>query len=341
VRNTIPLYLDMAIVAIAIASIIIRSFFMRTRQARWFTLLVTCFCAADLIKMGLVNDLLTGVLDARAVRVLAQIFTVAAAFVAFAAVRDAETTWEGQSRRAARRMIVRVAGCWCATSFLLIGIDLVAADRTGPIELASPGWSIFYFAVYAGAILCADGYALARVVAALRSHQRGERPPAALSLTTLAIFVTTGLNSVSLLWYAIASAAGRIGPAERLQRDSNGNLFAYFTLGITIVSIIGLINWFVRRRGEDSDLASAMRGLPIVWKRLVTQVPSVRLTPTSPLDRDEAVVRMVTECIDALVILHHAEDGTTGVAYSAIGPSEVLRLARAADPKRAVPSLEV
>lgn len=326
-RNTIPLQLDLAIVLIAVIAIVVRSIFMRTRQARWFTLLVICFCAADLVKMGFVNDLLTSSLDARAVRVLAQIFTIAAAFISFAAVRDAETSWEGRPRRATTRTIRKVSGWWLATSALLTGIDLAAGDRTKPIELASPGWSVLYFAVYAGAILIADGYALARVVAALRSRQQEQRPPLALSFTTVAIFVTTGLNSASLLWYAIASAAGRIGPAERLQRNSNGNLFAYFTLGIAVLSIVGLVNWFARRRGEDSDLSSAMRGLPILWRRLVDEVPAVRLIPTSPLDRDEAVVRMVSECIDALVILHHVKPDRAGLVPAAIGPGEVLRLA--------------
>lgn len=330
-RNTIPLWLDLFIVLAAFAIVAARAMLMRSASARWFTVLVACFAVADLIKMGVVNDALVSLTDARAVRVAAQIFTIAAALVAAAAVRDARTAWAGRSVPRTRRIILRAFAVWLATSAVLIVLDAAAGDRELPIEAASPGWSIAYFVVYAGAIVLGDGYALAHVILALRSHDRNERPPAAIVATGIGIFVTTGLNSLSLLWYAVAHAMGTIGTAERLQRDSNGNVFAYFTLGMTAIALVGLVNWSARQRPADSDLASALRGLPILWQQLVERVPSVRLDPSVPLDRDEATVRMITECIDALVSLHGRGDdlGQNDVATT---PAEVLRLARQVDP---------
>lgn len=117
---------------------------------------------------------------------------------------------------------------------------------------------------------------------------------------------------------------------ERLQRNSNGNVFAYFTLGMTAIALVGLVNWSARQRPTDSDLASALRGLPILWQQLVEQVPSVRLDPAVPLDRDEATVRMITECIDALVQLR--SNGDEGQNDLAPAPAEILRLAQRVDP---------
>lgn len=329
-RNTIPLWLDILIVVAAFAIVAARAMVMRSASALWFTALVTCFAVADLIKMGAVNDALVSLTDARAVRVAAQIFTIAAALVAAAAVRDARTAWAGQSVRRTRRILLRALAVWLATSAMLICLDTAAGDRTQPIEAASPGWSIAYFVVYAGAIVLGDGYALAHVILALRSHDHRERPPGAIIATGIGIFVTTGLNSLSLLWYAAAYAMGTIGTAERLQRNSNGNVFAYFTLGMTAIALVGLVNWSARQRPTDSDLASALRGLPILWQQLVEQVPSVRLDPAVPLDRDEATVRMITECIDALVQLR--SNGDEGQNDLAPAPAKILRLAQRVDP---------
>lgn len=328
-RNHIPDALDLAIVIFAWAVVGLRVVYMRSAEARWFTLLVGCFALADLIKVGVVNDLLTDWVDARAVRVAAQIFTVAAAFVAAAAVRDARTAWAGRQKKVAGRILAPIGLAWLVTATVLVTLDILAGDRGRPIEVAAAGWSVAYFAVYAGTILCADGYALVSVATAFKSHASRERPPIAISMTAFAIFVTTGLNAVSLLWYAVASALGRIGAAERLQRDSNGNVFAYFTLAMATLALIGLLNWSAQRRDRESKLASSMRGLPVLWEQLTEQVPTVRLGPMIGLDRDEAAVRMITECIDALVILAPPEE-----RHQVPGPGEVLRLARDLDPVR-------
>ena len=337
-RNHIPTALDLAIVIFAWGVVGVRLLYMRSTEARWFTLLLGCFATADLIKVGLINDLLTTAFDARAVRVAAQIFTVAAAFVAAAAVRDARTAWAGRPRNVAGRALVPIGLAWIATAATLGTLDFLAGDRDSPIEAAAAEWSVGYFAVYAGTILCADGYALASVVVAFKSHSAHERPPIAISMTAFAIFVTTGLNAVSLLWYAVASALGRVGAAERLQRDTNGNVFAYFTLAMATLALIGLLNWTAQRRDRETELASSMRGLPVLWKQLTDRAPSVRLGSPGGLQRDEAVVRMITECIDALVVLSPSSDEERQVT----SPSEILRRARELDPARhARPALGV
>lgn len=328
-RNHIPTALDLAIALFAWAVVSVRVIHMRSVEARWFTLLVGCFASADLIKVGVVNDLLTGLFDARTVRVAAQILTVAAAFVAAAAVRDARSAWSGRPRKAARRALAPIGLAWCVTTMTLVTIDILAGDRDKPIESAAACWSVTYFAVYAGAILCADVYALACVAIAFKAHPPHERPPNAISMTAFAIFVTTGLNAASLLWYALASALGRVGAAERLQRDSNGSVFAYFTFVMATLAFIGLLNWTAQRRDRENELASSMRGLPVLWKELTHQAPSVRLEPTGRFDRDEAAVRMITECIDALVAL-----SAQGEGREIPGPGEILKRARGLDPAR-------
>ncbi|MFW0797654.1 DUF6545 domain-containing protein [Gordonia sp. CPCC 205515] len=334
-RNTIPMWLDVSIAVLTLVVVALRLVLMRSPGARWFTFLVACFGGAHLIKMGVTNDLLTSLVDPRAVRVAAQVLTVAAAFVAAAAVRDARTGWAG--RKVTQRIVIRMCVVWVIASTTLLCLDVAAGNRHVHIEEASPGLAVAYFAVYAGTILLGDGYALVHVMLALRTHEPRERPPTAIVFTGVLIFVTTGLNSASLLWYAVANALGDIGTAEQLQRDSNGNLFAYFTLGMSAIALLGLVNWSARQR-TDSPFGAALRGLPILWEDLTSQVPSVRLEPSVELDRDESIVRMVTECLDALLLLDRPT--AAGASKEDISPSEVLRLARLVDPESPSRGLE-
>ena len=103
------------------------------------------------------------------------------------------------------------------------------------------------------------------------------------------------------------------------------------------LALIGLLNWTAQRRDRKTELASSMRGLPVLWRQLTEQAPSVRLGSPGGLDRDEAVVRMITECIDALVVLSPSSE-----ERQVPSPSEILRRARELDPARqARPALGV
>jgi hypothetical protein len=100
------------------------------------------------------------------------------------------------------------------------------------------------------------------------------------------------------LWYAIRAAAGDIGPVEQFQRNSNGNLFAYFTLVVALVGAAAVIR---RTSGDNAVTRSSVNvtELQVLWHDLTDAAPHVKLD-MKDLDPDARTVRMITECIDAL-----------------------------------------
>ncbi|PQP19006.1 hypothetical protein C5613_31385 [Rhodococcus opacus] len=261
---------------------------VRSRHARIVTVLILCFTAVDTLKAGPINDALTFYLDARTVRLAAHVLCVIAAAVA---------AWAAAS--AAKRLRpARLAAGVVTASAVLIVFDGLAGQRDRVIEAVHPqGIAVAYFTIYAGSIVVFEAYAATVLAAAIRTD-RPNRGLLAPSATVVALFLATGLNALTLLWYAIRAAAGDIGPVEQFQRNSNGNLFAYFTLVVALVGATAVIR---RTSGESAVNRSSVNvtELQVLWRDLTDAAPHVKLD-MKDLDPDARTVRMITECIDTL-----------------------------------------
>ncbi len=298
-RNDLPLWLDASIVAIAWATVLTRFAVMRS-VAHLFTLLIACFALVDTIKFGPMNDWAVGLADERSVRVAAHILCVAAALVAATAAHISRDRHRNHSSWWAANLVLLVA-----VSVILVVLDQVAGgDRNTSIEEASAGTSVAYFVVYAGAIVLWDLYALVVVLVSLRQGDHERRPSTAISAAAVLLFFTTGVNALTLLWYSFSSWQGKISAAERLQRDSNGNLFAYFTLGLCVIGLVGLASWILRGRQHGPTLTGEwIRVLPTVWEVVTDRAPQVRLPGIAAMPPDTRLVRQITETIEALHFL--------------------------------------
>ena len=287
-RNHLPLALDLGILIFAWIVVISRFGLVRSRHARIVTVLILCFTAVDTLKAGPINDALTFYLDARTVRLAAHVLCVIAAAVA---------AWAAAS--AAKRLRpARLSSGVVAASAGLIALDGLAGQRDHVIEAVHPqGIAVAYFTIYAGSIVVFEAYAATVLAAAIRTD-RPNRGLLAPSATVVALFLATGLNALTLLWYAIRAAAGDIGPVEQFQRNSNGNLFAYFTLVVALVGAAAVIR---RTSGDNAVTRSSVNvtELQVLWHDLTDAAPHVKLD-MKDLDPDARTVRMITECIDAL-----------------------------------------
>ncbi|MEU2004523.1 DUF6545 domain-containing protein [Rhodococcus sp. NPDC019627] len=261
---------------------------VRSRHARIVTVLILCFTAVDTLKAGPINDILAACLDARTVRLAAHVLCVIAAAVA---------AWAAASA-ANRLRPARLTSGVVAASAGLIALDGLAGQRDHVIEAVHPqGIAVAYFTIYAGSIIVFEAYAATVLAAAIRTDKpnRGLLAPSA---TVVALFFATGVNALTLLWYAIRASAGDIGPAEQFQRNSNGNLFAYFTLVVALVGAAAV----VRRTSGDSAVNRSsvnVTELQVLWRDLTDAAPHVKLD-MKDLDPDARTVRMITECIDTL-----------------------------------------
>ncbi|EHI41276.1 hypothetical protein OPAG_09262 [Rhodococcus opacus PD630] len=287
-RNHLPLALDLGILIFAWIVVISRFCLVRNRHARIVTVLILCFTAVDTLKAGPINDALTFYLDARTVRLAAHVLCVVAAAVA---------AWAAAS--AAKRLRpARLSSGVVAASAGLIALDGLAGQRDHVIEAVHPqGIAVAYFTIYAGSIVVFEAYAATVLAAAIRTD-RPNRGLLAPSATVVALFLATGLNALTLLWFAIRAATGDIGPAEQFQRNSNGNLFAYFTLVVALVGATAVIR---RTSGESAVNRSSVNvtELQVLWGDLTDAAPHVKLD-MKDLDPDARTVRMITECIDTL-----------------------------------------
>ncbi|SIS23322.1 hypothetical protein SAMN05445060_4097 [Williamsia sterculiae] len=295
-RNTLPLYLDLFIATFAVFVTVSRVAVIKRGQGRHFTVVIAFFVAADVVKVGPINDVLAELVDGRLVRVAAQVLTVAAAVGAVAAVRHA--TRMMRSRMAALTPWIGLG----VVAAALVVLDASAGSRNLPIEAAAPVLSVAYFAIYSASIVFCDGYAL---VVVGRAYARGMRRGGVTSagIVALGLFLATGLNSISLLWYAIASSDGHIGTAERVQRDSNGNVYAIFTLVISVLGLLGTFRYARRKTAVSKEWEKSVAGLPPLWEFLTSVAPEVRLMSTAGLSREARLIRMIAECIDASVVL--------------------------------------
>ena len=286
-RNHLPLTIDLGILVFAWIVVSARFVLVRTRHAQIVTVLILCFTAVNTLKFGPINDVLTSAIDARTVRLVAHILCVAAAAVA---------AWAAASAVGRLRPGRLIFGLVAATVGLA-ALDAFAGNRAQVIESVDPElFSLSYFTIYAGAIVVFEVYAVIVLAAAIRT----DRPHAGLlapAAATAALFLATGLNAISLLWYAVRAATGDIGPAEQLRRNTNGNLFAYFTFVVALVGSAAVI----RRTAERSSVRSAVNVTELrrLWEDLTDAAPSVKFDMRH-FEPDTRVVRMITECIDAI-----------------------------------------
>ncbi|MGU3438148.1 hypothetical protein ACNHUS_34710 [Actinomycetes bacterium M1A6_2h] len=313
--------LDLFIVVFAWLVVLIRLLVVKNRNSQIVTLLITCFTLVATLKCGPINDFLTGIWDARSVRLMAHLLCVAAA---------AAAAWSAITAVGRRGNGMALLGVTVVCYALLSGLDRFAGDRRNVIELASPTASVVYFSVYAGTIAAFEVYALAVLVRAIfRTNARAALLTPAV--TVVGLFLATGLNALSLLWYSIQSADGHLGAAERLQRNSNGNLFAYFALVVAVVGLSGAI--MTPRNRLKSETAVDIDGLTHLWIDLTAESPKVRLAMSS-LDADSQIVRMVTECIDAIYLKNLDVDSLLKMGPSTDNsntPRTVLRRATDSD----------
>lgn len=298
-RNDLPLWIDASVVVIAWVTVLARFAVMRS-VAHLFTLLIACFALVDTIKFGPLNDWAVELADERSVRVAAHILCVAAALVAASAAHISRDKHRKHSGWWSANLVLLVT-----VSIILILLDRVAGgDRTTSIEEASAVTSVGYFVVYAGAIVLWDLYALIVVLVSLRHGDHERRPSTAIIAAAVLLFFTTGVNAVMLLWYSISSWQGKLSAAERLQRDSNGNLFAYFTLGMCVIGLFGLAAWILRGRQHGPTLTGEwIVVLPSVWRVVTDRAPHVRLPEIAAMPPDTRLVRQITETIEALHFL--------------------------------------
>ncbi|WP_285183795.1 DUF6545 domain-containing protein [Rhodococcus sp. MEB032] len=288
-RNHLPLAVDLGILVFAWAIVIARFSLVRNYHAQIVSVLILCFTAVDTLKFGPINDLLTSAIDARAVRLFAHILCVAAAAVA---------AWAAASAVGRLRPGFLVLGVTAAALALAV-LDAVAGNRGLVIEAVEPQYfSLSYFTIYAGSIAIFEAYAVVVLASAIRTDKPhgGLLAPAA---TVVALFLATGLNAISLLWYAVRAATGDIGPAEQLQRNSNGNLFAYFTLVVALVGSAAVIRRTVAGNESQARSATNVTELQRLWQDLTDAAPSVKFDMRH-FEPDARVVRMITECIDAV-----------------------------------------
>lgn len=286
-RNQLPLVIDLGILVFAWIVVFTRFALVRTHHAQIVTVLILCFTAVNTLKFGPINDVLTEAMDARSVRLAAHILCVGAAAVA---------AWAAASAVGRLRPSLMIFGVVTA-AVGLASLDTFAGDRAQVIESVDPAlFSLSYFTLYAGAIVVFEVYAVIVLAAAIRTDKphAGLLAPAA---ATGALFLATGLNAISLLWYAIRAATGDIGPVEQLQRNTNGNLFAYFTLVVALVGSAAV----VRRKAERPTVGSAVNVAELrrLWEDLTDAAPSVKFDMRH-FEPDARVVRMITECIDAV-----------------------------------------
>lgn len=282
--------LDLGILVFAWVIVAARFAVVRSSHAQVVTVLILCFTAVDTLKVGPINDVLTSALDTRSVRLAAHILCVAAAAVA---------AWAAGSAVDRLRPALIVSGVTAAATALAT-LDVVAGHRNQVLEAVQPqGISVAYFSIYAGTIAMFEAYAVIVLASAIRTNKphAGLLAPAA---TVVGLFLATGLNALGLLWYSVQAARGDLGPAEQLQRNSNGNLFAYFTLVVALVGAAAVIHRSSRQHRARSSIN--VTELPGLWQDLTDAAPNVRLDMRH-LDLDARTVRMITECIDAVYVL--------------------------------------